>query len=271
MIHIRTTALLLTLALGPVAQQTGREVLPRPDPAVQGGIRRLLDAKDEGEQRAALGLLESKAGNEHELLVPQLFLFSAQATDTRDAMAFGVVLRELDIPADHVVRALVPLLESDDPDVREELGNVLSEYEHLSVDRGADFSLYRPLLERDPSPGLVRHLYEVDPESALLVLSRAQVTEPFALRSLLWAQHEASDVLWKLRHGFVSREEVARAEPEALAELDFLAQHPQWWARLFAARIGALEPALAVRRDELSRDPNPLVREAAGAPEPRGR
>src|SRR5262245_12708593 len=143
MIHIRTAALLLTLALSPGAQQTRREVLPRPDPAVQGGIRRFLDAKDEGEQRAALELLGSKAGNEHQLLVPQLFLFSTKATDTRDAMVFAVVLRELSIPRDHVIRALVPLLESDDPDVREELGNVLSEYEHISVDRGADFSIYR--------------------------------------------------------------------------------------------------------------------------------
>jgi hypothetical protein len=42
-----------------------------------------------------------------------------------------------------------------------------------------------------------------------------------------------------------------------------MARHPRWWARLYAARVGVLEPALAVRVEELRRDEHPLVREMA--------
>lgn len=258
-------AIVLACGLATGAQEASRDVLPRPDAAMQAGIRRLLAAQSAEDQRAALEALRAGAGAEHGLLVPQLFLFTRQATDTRDAMLLGFVLERLAIPDEHVVRALVPLLESGDAGVRAALGNVLSEYEHRSVDRGADFSIYRPLLEQGLSPGLVRHLFEVDPGAALLALTRVQVTDPAELRALLWAEHEVADALWKLRFGFRAREDLARTEPGALAELDLLARHPRWWARLFAARIGSLERALAVRLEELRRDEHALVREAAAA------
>lgn len=260
-------AIALSLGLVADAQQAGREVLPRPDPALQAGIRRLLAAASPEDQRLALEALRAGAGPAHELLVPQLFLFSAQATDTREAMLLGIVLQRLAIPAEHVIRALVPLLESPDGALRRDIGNVLSEYEQRSVERGADFAVYRPLLEQALAPGLVRHLFETDPGAALLVLLRVQVTDPAELRPLLWAEHEVADVLWKLRHGFLAPEELARAAPGVLAELDFLARHPRWWARLYAARIGRQVPVVAVRREELRRDEHALVREAAGATE----
>jgi hypothetical protein len=251
-----------------LAQQA--DVLPRPDPALQAGIRRVLDAPDEAEQRAALEALRADAGPEHAALVPQLFLFSHAATDTREGMALGVVLAALAIPPADVIRALVPLLESEDPDARAEVGNVLSEYEDRSIERGADFGAYRPYLEgpeRALPSGLVRHLFEVDPGAALRALARAQVRDPSELRGLLWAEHEVADVVWKLRHGFRTGAELARTEPEALSELAALARHPRWWARLHAARVAAEEPALraAVSMEALVSDPHPLVREAASA------
>jgi len=260
-----TAFMTLVLALSAGAQQTPREALPRPDPSIQTGIRRLLAAGSPEDQRAALEALAAGAGAEHELLVPQLFLFTLAATDTREAMALGFVLERLAVPELHVVRALVPLLESDDAGARAAVAGVLSEYEHLSVDRGADFSVYRPLLQQGLAFGLVRHLFETDPGAALLALTRVQVRDLAELRALLWAEHEVADVLWKLRLGFLAREDLARDEPEALAQLDLLARHPRWWVRLYAARIGGLEPALAVRSEELRRDEHALVREAAGA------
>ena len=253
----------LALALSAGPQQNAPEPLLRPDPAVQAGIRRLLDAQSPDEQRAALAALEAGAGPEHRLLVQQLFLFTRAATDTREAMILGVVLARLDVPGEHVVGALVPLLESGDAELRAALGNVLSEYEHRSVDRGADFSVYRPMLERGLPLGLVRHLFETDPGAALLAVARVQVTDAAELRTLLWAEHEVADALWKLRYGFLSREEVARREPGAFAEIDALAGSPHWWARLYAARIGRLEPALAMHTEELRADEHVLVREAA--------
>jgi hypothetical protein len=266
MVPIRIlTSMTLVLALFAGAQQTAPEAPLRPDPAFQAGISRLLAAQSPEEQRVALAALEAGAGPEHRSLVQQLFLFTLAATDTREAMVLGVVLKRLDVPEAHVVGALVPLLESGDAGERAALGNVLSEYEHLSVERGADFSVYRPLLEQGLAPGLVRHLFETDPDAALLAVLRVQVSDLAELRSILWAEHEVADAVWKLRFGFVAREEAAQGAPEALAQLDFLAGHPRWWARLYAARIGNLEPALAVRVEELRKDEHALVREAAGA------
>lgn len=264
-----TAALLTALCLAPSAQDAARAGLPAPDPALQAGIRRLLAAPGAKEQREALEALRAGGGKEHELLVPQLFLFSHRATDTREAMLLGVVLAELAIPPAHVVRALVPLLEDADRPLRQALGNVLSEYEDRSLDRGASFTIYGPLLEREPPLGLVRHLFETDPGAALLALARAQVVDAAELRPLLWAEHEVEDLLWRVRFGFIQRTELVRAAPEALEQLELLARHPRWWARLYAAAIANAEPALgaAARVEELRRDDHPLVRALSGAPE----
>ncbi len=270
MIPTRIAAALLTaLCLVPAAQEAARAGLPAPDAALQAGIRRLLSSASAEEQRAALEALRASAGVEHELLVPQLFLFSHQATDTREAMLLGFVLAELAIPPAHVIRALVPLLETADRPLRQALGNVLSEYEDRSLDRGASFTVYRPLLELDPPLGLVRHMFETDPGAALLALARAQVSDPAELRPLLWAEHELADLLWKVRFGFVARAGLPLSAPEALEQLELLARHPRWWARLYAAEIANQEPALrsAARAQQLQRDAHPLVRALAGAPE----
>lgn len=267
MIHTRIGALLLAIGLSSSAQQAARDALPQPDPAMQASLRGVLGASSAEDQRRMLEALRAKAGQAHELLVPQLFWFSQQATDTREAMLLGFVLAELRIPAEHVVRALAPMLEADDRALRAALGNVLCEYEHRSIERGADFTPYRALLEQGLAPGLVRHLYATDPGAALLAVARADVRDPAELRALLWAEHAVADALWKLRHGFLAPGELARAAPEALAQVEFLARHPRWWARLYAAQIAGQEPAMVpeARLEELRRDEHPLVREVAAA------
>src|SRR6185295_10265548 len=97
---------------------------PLSDPALRAGILAVRDAKSESDQRRALEALRANAGERHEPLVQQL--------------------------------------ESDDPGLRAALGNVLSEYEDRSLDRGASFTPYAAWLEREPPPGLVRHLFETD-------------------------------------------------------------------------------------------------------------
>ncbi len=255
----------------PVAQVgQGRDPVPARDPALQGAIRSALQAGDEKERESSLEALRRLAGADHRGLVPQLFLFSKDATDTREAMAFGVLVEQLRIPAQDIVRSLVPLLESPDPELRRALGNVLSEFEDRSVDRGPSFSIYRPVLEAQARAGegfplgLVRYLYETDPGAAFLLLLRIQVTAPEELKPLLWAEHAVGEVLWKQRFGFLRPNEV---EPEAVEQLRFLARHPTWWARLYAAQILSRHPAFraAAPVEELKRDPHPLVREVAVA------
>jgi hypothetical protein len=254
------------LAAGQGRQAAGDPLLP-PDPAMQAGFRRVLAAESAEEQRRELAALRASAGPAHGLLVPQLFLFSSRSRDTREAMLLAFVLAELRIPGEDVIRALVPLLETDDRALRTQIGNVLSEYEHRSIDRGADFTPYRALLEQGLPLGLVRHLVETDPNAALLALARAEVSAEPELRALLWAEHEVADALWKLRHGFVARDELARAAPEALAQMELLSAHARWWARACAAAIAGAEPGLLpeARLAALERDEHPLVRELAAA------
>ena len=266
----RIHAMLLAVLALPALQEPAREAAPRPDAELQDGLRRLLSATTPEAQRAELDFLRAKGGTEHELLVPQLFLFSETAHDTREAMLAGVVLDQLHVPAEHVVAALVPLLEnleSKDRTRRAALARALSQYEDISIERGADFAIYRPYLEHEPPLGLVRHLFETDPDAALLALTHAQVREIPELRALLWAGHELADLRWKLRFEFVAREELPRAAPEAAESLATLARHGRWWARLAAAQLLLEEPGMrqAVSLDALARDVHPLVRELAAA------
>jgi hypothetical protein len=259
--NLATLALAALLQAAPALQGTR----PVPDPALQAGIERLLAATDEAEHRAALAALEVAGGDEHERLVRELFHFGRAATDTREAMLLGVVLAELRVPAAHVVRALVPLLESDDARLRRDVGGVLSEYEDRSLDRGASFTVYRDLIAAGPTPGLARHLFETDPGAALLALAHAQVTDPAELRALLWAEHEVADLRWRLARGFLAPDVLDARAAAALRELGFLARHPRWWARLAAAEVARAEPALraGVPLEELRRDEHALVRAAA--------
>ncbi len=261
---IHSCAVLL-LALAPSAQRVAPERLPRADPAQQAAIRAVLDATDADARRDALAALRAGAGPRHEQLVPQLFRLLQQATDTREGMAFGVLVEALPIPPEHVVEALLPLLESEDVALRSAVGGVFAEYEDRSAERGASFTVYRPFLARGAPLGLARHLFETDPGAALLAFARLEAREPDELRPLLWAEHALADALWRFHFRRLPAGDFARAEPEAVSQLAFLARHPRWWARLYAAELALGEPALRtlVPLDELARDAHGLVRERA--------
>ena len=236
------------------------DLLPRADPAVQAQIREMIEAKSEAEQRRALEALRASAGPGHARLVPQLFLLLHGAKDTREAMAAGFVIRALPIPPEHVVRGLVPLLESEDPALFAEVGNALAEFEHRTDERGANFAVYRALLAQGAGAGCLRHLFATDPGAALLELAHLEVTDSSELRALLLAEHEVTGELWKLERGYVRA-----AEPGALAELATLARHPRWWARLYAVEVARRSSALraAVPLSELRDDAHARARAAA--------
>jgi hypothetical protein len=138
---------LLLLALAADGAPQDRSTAPQRDAALQSAIRDVLAAADESAYARALDSLRALAGPAHATLVPQLLLFSMDATDTREAMAIGALVSALPIPPGDVVCALVPLLESSDEPLRAAVAGVLAQYEGRSVDRGPDFSIYRRWLE----------------------------------------------------------------------------------------------------------------------------
>lgn len=247
-----------------------QDPIGQPDPRIWGEIRRAIHATDERELRSALDGLTSIGGTDFQDLIPQLFLFSKDATDTREAMAFGALVDQLRIPDVAIVRALVPLLESSDGELCREIGNVLSEFEDRSVDRPPSFSVYRGLLEerlrsgRDLPFGLLQYLYETDPGTALLLMMRIHAVDVLESKGILWAEHVVADSLWKQRYGFLARDEI---EPGALEQIGFLSRHARWWARASAAAIMSRHTAFshAELEDALRQDEHPLVRKLATA------
>jgi len=82
-------------------------------------------------------------------------------------------------------------------------------------------------------------------------------------REILLAEHIISNAIWLHKRGFNERFQAAL--PDAMSELDKLAKHEEWWARLYVVYIMRQNPPLL--RDkvlrQLGEDSNALVSEAA--------
>jgi hypothetical protein len=86
-------------------------------------------------------------------------------------------------------------------------------------------------------------------------------------REIVLAEHIISNAIWLKKNKFDER--FQGALPEANAELKKLAEHGEWWARLYVVYIMRQHPELrqADIIDQLSADSNLLVREAANSTE----
>lgn len=84
-------------------------------------------------------------------------------------------------------------------------------------------------------------------------------------RRILLAEHVVSNAIWLKEHNF--GEEFAKVRSEAQEQLRQLAEHDQWWARLYVAEIMGRHFSLRLPEvlDQLSDDENELVRRAAKA------
>ena len=78
-----------------------------------------------------------------------------------------------------------------------------------------------------------------------------------------WPSISSATALWLKKHGFDERFQATM--PEAMAELEKLAKHEEWWARMYVVYI--MRQNLVLRRDhilrQLAEDENDLVSEAA--------
>ena len=142
---------------------------------LQEEIHRAIDAESETELDGALAALRARADEDHGILIQQLFRFLRASTSTAEAMAFGAIREALSIRDEHVINALVPLLETDDEEELAALGGVLSEFEGHSPGGAPDFAVYEPFLRAaSPPRGLLRHMNRIDPNAASLALRSAE-------------------------------------------------------------------------------------------------
>jgi hypothetical protein len=235
------------------------------DPATQNDLGDFTNAEEITVRRAAWQRVRASADTNPTAVIQQIALFAHQPDDPRAPLAAGSMIRELAFSNAQMCRALIPLLDSDEPDLRAHAGNLLAAYEDASADRPPNFAVYRDIIatavrENQPvSAGLVRHMYATDPGQALCTMVRASgIREPDRLRPILWAEHAVADTLWQQRHGFIERTEVL---PPAAQALGNLANHEQWWARLYVAAIVQQYPSLrqADTQERLREDAHPLV------------
>ena len=271
---IATTSIALLLfggtALAQRTEQAARpgQFAPALLPEVQDAIRRTVHGDDPAARERALGELREQARADGEAFVQQLFLYSKDAGSTRDAMAFGALVDQLSIPDTQVVGAMVPLLESRDPGFLRSVHGILSEFEHAELDRPPSFAAYRPHLQAPmqrsdaPPAGLVRYLFEREPGTALVLITRLSDPAPEELAEILLAEHEIADVLWRRRHGFLPAESVASA---TRGQVGALAASRRWFARLYVAELCAQQPAVGSTEvlARLAEDRHALVRERA--------
>ncbi len=77
------------------------------------------------------------------------------------------------------------------------------------------------------------------------------------------AKHIVNNAIWLNKNGFSKRFQAAL--PDAMAELEKLAKHKEWWARLYVVYIMRQNPMLLQSRimGQLAEDENELVSEAA--------
>ena len=243
------------------------------DPAAQAAITAFVHAQNEDEREESFQRLEEMAGPSYGKLVRQLVTFSCRADNVRDGMACGVLVRRLGIPDRAVIEAVIPLLQGEDAALAKSSRNILAGFEHRSAGRRPDFSVYREIIAdgrragQNPPMGLIRYMYQAEPGEAMLTLMRSyQLREPEVIKTIVWAEHVVSDVLWKQRNGFLGQDEI---EPAAAVELANLSRHPEGWVRLYAAET--MRQHWAFRRPQLmvqlSNDDHILVRSAASTAE----
>ena len=90
-----------------------------------------------------------------------------------------------------------------------------------------------------------------------------QKVESELRREVLLAEHTVGNAIWLKENRF--GEEFQKALPEATSELAKLAEHDQWWVRLYVAEIMRQHRELRQRAvvQQLASDSNPLVSKAA--------
>ena len=177
-------------------------------------------------------------------------------------MAAALLLPQLSFAPREMIETLVPQLDSTRPTLRRVLTEMLG-----TIDRHeggeADFRVYESWLAARggaPPSSLVRYLYTVSPDEALLSMRRVYGGPA--------PPHGADEALGDMKQ-LLARRDAARPwtdgeRQHALSLLETLGRDPAWWVRRYAATIVTGNPELGSTplSRRLKDDPEPLVRDA---------
>ena len=254
--------------------QEGRQLLDiQPDANLQAQLgevmHKLVDPKlTLADQLYAVGTLSDAAKDDERFFKQVLWFYDRLSREGRadDGIYLTMMLSILDVSRTTRAKVMVPYLDVEEKTLSVIVREFLRGVDSTGSPGVVDFSYYRFALGRDPSFPVVRYMYERDCGAALLELARSSLSGPGVdtrkqYRSIIWAEHAVSDVLWKQKSGFLEK---TRVEPGAVVELHKLSKYDEWWVRLYVAEILRQHPAFRTPElvARLAADKHPLVREA---------
>lgn len=223
----------------------GEEGSFRPDATIQKQLAILMDSVPDRalfhQQIDKLRKISEKTGKRTILL--QSVWFGSRGKDVKEAMAKYLVIRHLDISTEEVLDALIPYLDTTDVAIKKEIVKLLQRAENWHEDMPVpDFTCYERYIQdaikkkQDPSHALLEHIYDSSPGRAFLLMLKVytQEIEHEKVKPLLWAEHVVAEMFWKRDNGFL---EPKQSDPEAIRQLEYLAERKEWWARLYVAEI----------------------------------
>lgn len=257
------------------------------------------------EARQIVAELKDAIADEREI-VKQVAIFAAGPDEQQPLVALAV-LQVLDLPPGVVIDALSPYFNVNDVKVRSFVRDWFQNHDNGGSDESPlkrvnfeDYADYvRKKLQRKENipEGFVDYLFERSPGRALLIFNLADrhgetvdrlkamrreldqrgnvgpnklpplppPKEGLGRKEIVLAEHIISDAYWLHKNKF--DEQSKAALPEAMAELEKLAKHKQWWARLYVVHImrrhhGLLQDHIL---RQLAEDENELVSKAAKA------
>jgi len=242
---------------------------PTPAPAItpvariQSAIADAAGAHNEEELTFALRELAKLGGPGNRDLVPQLVVFGLAQRDARAALVPGVIRLRLGITDAQLVEALLPYLQTTDREQRTLLYNWLGGIDSAAAAQ-RDFTLYRTVIAarpNDPPLGLVRYMYETDPDTAVATLAEVYAAPP-ERATLAATLRPVSEALAANRSGRLDADQGSAAQ----VALKTLARHSDWWVRLYAATAIVKVPQLQSPEllEVLRADQHPLVRGTIG-------
>lgn len=250
-----------------------------PDPQIQTQINRIISiANTTGNKEEMLGeMAKLKGMGTTEHLLQQLIYFRTNAIKSFNAgkitsnemenareivlYTIGTLLTPADTSfekisspsAQTLIRAIVPYLGTEDPDLKKELYRMLkmvdlnvsgrqvhpkySEYPVAYV----EYKLFIETNKDNLSEPLVQYMYQKSPGEALLTLTKVYIDDPQERNTIIHAEDVIKEDFWKRYHGPV-KSRPRTISPEAKQAIDQLSRYPQWWIQLYVAEILLREP-----------------------------
>jgi len=158
------------------------------------------------------------------------------------------------LSAQFLIKAVVPYLETEDPNLKKELYRILKivdldvagkqvhpKYSEYPVDY-TEYKLFMEVNRDNLSEPLVQYMYQKSPGDALLTLAQVYLKDSTEKDSVIQAVAIIREDFWKRYHGPAeSRPRIISVK--AMQALDQLsARYPQWWIQMYVVEIILREP-----------------------------